>query len=464
MSSDNTTTRKAESRLTRLTDRAMKMWRYVSADVWTDNRPHWYVRIVKTLNLSVRSFLNSDLQSQACAMTYRTLLAIVPALALLFAIGRGFNMQNFITDELMHIFPAQRTFVRTSIGFVDSYLSQSSEGVFVGVGIVFLLWTLISLLMNVEDTFNLVWGVKEGRSIWRKLTDYTAMLIVLPVLLICSGGITLLVSTTLQSLLHWGFMTPLISGAMEVGSWVLTWLFFTISYMAIPNTRVKFANALPAGAIAATGFLVLQWIFVSGQMYVARYNAIYGSFSFLPLLLIWLQLVWVITLAGAVICYSSQNIFQFNFANESSKVSLAYRRRVVLAVAAVVVRRFDLQQTPPSASDLIHSYGFPARLAGDAIDRLTTCGIISQVVIDEKREVFGYQPAIAPDALTVGLVWKRLDNMGAHDFVADFDKRFPGVEKLYADITASVQRIASDTLVRDLAIADTPAGGAKAEP
>ena len=438
--------------VSRLVSRAVDRWRYVSTDVWTDNSGRWSVRLVKTLNLSVRSFLNADLQSQACAMTYRTLLALVPALALLFAIGRGFNMQSFLQEELMHIFPAQRTAVNAMLSFVASYLNQSAEGVFVGVGIVFLLWTLISLLMNVEDTFNLVWGVKEGRSVWRKLTDYTAMLIILPVLMICSGGISLMVSSTLQSLFHWQFMTPLISAFMEAGSWVLTWLFFTIAYVAIPNTRVKFLNAVPAGAIAAAGFLILQWVFVSGQMYVSRYNAIYGSFSFLPLLLIWLQLVWVITLAGAVICYSSQNIFQFNFANESSKVSLSYRRRVVLAIAAVIVKRFDAGMPAPSAADLIHEYGFPARLAGDAIDRLTACGLISHVIVDERRAVIGYQPALATDTITVAMVCDRLDNIGACDFVPDFADRFPGVVKVYGSVVRAVQAQTGSILVRDMEI------------
>lgn len=445
----------------RAADRAVSIWNYVSAGVWTDNRQRWQVRVVKTLNLSVRSFLNADIQTQACAMTYRTLLAIVPALALLFAIGRGFNMQNLIEGELMHLFPAQHQAVVAALGFVDSYLNQSAEGVFVGVGIVFLLWTLISLIMNVEDTFNLVWGIKEGRSLWRKLTDYTAMLIILPVLLICSGGITLVVSNSLQSLLHWSFMTPVVSGFMEVGSWLLTWLFFTVAYVAIPNTRVKFVNALPAGAIAAAGFLVLQWVFVSGQMYVSRYNAIYGSFSFLPLLLIWLQLVWVITLAGAVICYSSQNIFQFNFANEASKISLGYRRRVVLAIATVIVKRFDAGLPAPSAADLIHSYGFPARLVGDAIDRLTRCKLVSHVIIDERHAITGFQPAMATDAITVGLVYKRLDTMGSHDFVPDFGRRFPGVEAIYESITAAIQATSSGTLLRDLEIAPVTANTEK---
>lgn len=446
------------NRIQRWVARATGWWQYVSAGVWTDSRNGIGVRIVKTLNLSVRSFMNADLQSQACAMTYRTLLAIVPALALLFAIGRGFNMQGMVEQELMHLFPAQKVAVSTAVGFVDSYLNQSTEGVFVGVGIVFLLWTLISLLMNVEDTFNLVWGVKEGRSVWRKLTDYTAMLIILPVLLICSGGITLLVSSTLQQLVQWDFMTPVVSAAMEAGSWVLTWLFFAIAYMAIPNTRVRFLNALPAGAIAAAGFLVLQWVFVSGQMYVSRYNAIYGSFSFLPLLLIWLQLVWLITLAGAVICYSSQNIFQFNFANEAGKISLSYRRRVVLAVAAVVVRRFDAGESAPTVPELIDAYGFPARLVTDALDRLTSCGLVSRVIVDERHAVTGYQPAMATDAMTVGMVCDRLDNMGAHDFVPDFDERFPGVTAVYAGIRKAIESAAGSVLVRDLAIAPREQG------
>lgn len=439
-----------ETWITRTTARITRLWNYVSDGVWTDNRPLLSVRIVKTLNLSVRSFMNADIQTQACGMTYRTLLAIIPALALLFAIGRGFNIQSLIEDELLRMFPAQQTFVRTSLRFVDSYLNQASEGVFVGVGIVFLLWTLISLLMNVEDTFNLVWGVREGRSIWRKLTDYTAILIVLPVLLICSAGMTLMISSTLQSLLDLEFMTPLVQALMELLSWVLTWMFFTIAYVAVPNTRVRFASALPAGAIAAVGFIVLQWLFVTGQMYVARYNAIYGSFSFLPLMLIWLQLVWVITLAGAVICYSSQNIFQFNFANESSKISLFYRRSVVLAVCTVIVKRFDAGMTPPSVADLIHEYGIPARLAGDAADRLSNCGVVSRVVIDEKRDILGYQPAVPIDKLTVGMVWSRLDSMGATGFVPDFDKRFPGIVAICSSISEAIGKASDTTLLRDI--------------
>ncbi|MDE7025552.1 MAG: YihY/virulence factor BrkB family protein, partial [Paramuribaculum sp.] len=104
----------------------LSIWRYVSMGVWRDQRNDWRVSFVKTLNLSIRSFLSADLQGQACALTYRTLLAIVPALALLFAIGRGFGFQDILKDELYSYFPSQRNALDAAFNFVDSYLAQAS--------------------------------------------------------------------------------------------------------------------------------------------------------------------------------------------------------------------------------------------------------------------------------------------------------------------------------------------------
>ena len=225
-------------------------------------------------------------------------------------------------------------------------IERSSEGVFVGVGILFLLWTLISLVGNVENAFNLVWGIKQGRSLWRKLTDYTAIFLILPVLMICAGGIMVFMSTTLQSLLPFGFLSPVLKVLLDFLSLALVWLFFTGSYMLIPNTKVKFKNAFLAGVMAGTSYAVLQWLFVTGQVYVTRYNAIYGSLSFLPLLLIWLQLVWTITLAGAVLCFSSQNIFEFSFTSEIERISNNYKWRLTLAVMTIAVDRFNRELSP----------------------------------------------------------------------------------------------------------------------
>ncbi|MBO5053018.1 MAG: YihY/virulence factor BrkB family protein [Muribaculaceae bacterium] len=432
--------------------RVLSGWQYVSEDVWRDTRDIWWVNICKTLNLSIRSFLNTDIQSRACAMAFRTMLAIVPALALLFAIGRGFGFQDIIKNELYGLVPAQQEALSHAMTYVDSYLSQTSEGLFVGVGIAFLLYTVISLLINVEDSFNRIWNVRHGRSIWRKLTDYTAILLILPVLMICGSGLTIFVSSTLPTLLDWEFITPLTTALLEGASWIFTWLFFAGVYILIPNTKVKKSNALIAGVIAGTGFLILQWLFVSGQLYVTRYNAIYGSFALIPLLLIWLQLTWVITLSGALLCYASQNISRFSFQNDIDSISAHYRRCVALAVCSVVVKRFKEGLSAPTELGISIAYSLPSQLTSDVCDRLIRSGVLNTTIIDAKNEIYGLQPAMDISRLTVKYVYKQLDNLGRDGFIAGFDKNFKGVIELSDKISDAIAGVTSDRLIGDLEI------------
>lgn len=425
-------------------------WTYWQTGIWSDTRRIWWVNLLKIANISVKSFMDKGLQSQACAMTYRTALAIVPALALLLAIGRGFGFQSLLQDELFGIFPAQHKAISQALVFVYSYLNQSSEGIFVGVGVLFLLWTLISLLGSVESTFNLIWGVKSGRSFWRKITDYTAMLLILPVLMICASGITIFLSSTLQTFFEPEFMTPVISGLLEVLSWVFTWLFFTGVFIMIPATKVYFANAMAAGFFTGTAFLVLQWLFVSGQMYVTKYNAIYGSFSFLPLMLIWIQLTWMAVLCGALICYSSQSVFLYAFSTQVSEITPRYRRMVAYAVITLIVRRFTAGLKPLSGAQITAATDIPPRLLSDIIDELTRAGLINRVVLDDKQEVYGYQPAVDPDMLSLGMVRRSLDNLGRADFIPLFAERFGPVNDVLVKINQQTEQAADAILLSEI--------------
>lgn len=439
-------------RFVSLKDTAVKVWNYFDTGVWRETRSTLKINTVKTISLSVKSFLNTDLQTKACAMAYRTMLALVPALALVFAIGRGFGFQHLLEDELYALFPAQREVIGNALTYVDSYLNTTSEGIFVGIGLIFLLWTLISLISSVEDTFNDVWGIKTGRSFWRQITDYTAMLLILPILMICASGLSIFVSSTLQSVFKFAFMTPIIEWLLKVASWMFTWVFFAAAYMLIPNTKVKLSNALIAGVFAGTGFLLLQWAFVSGQIYVTRYNAIYGSFAFVPLLLLWLQLTWVVCLSGAVLCYSSQNIFQFSFTDEINAISPNYRRKVTIAIAAIIVQRFTRKLSTPTSRDIVKDYDIPMRLVGEILDLLLSAGIINRVLIDVKTETFGYAPAIDPSELTVEYLLVQLNRQGRENFIPHFDKSFPGVQKVVEEINSRQNDNVSKTLLADIQI------------
>lgn len=427
-----------------------RAWVYCSHGVWSDTRKNLWVRIIQTLNLSVSSFLNTDLQSRAAAMTYRTVLAIVPALALVFAIARGFGFQNLLQTRLFSYFPQQSELLKTAFGFVDSYLSQASEGIFLGVGIVFLLWTLVSLIGSVEESFNVVWGIKKGRSMWRKMTDYTAIILILPILMICSMGLSIFMSETLQSIMTFQFLSPIFPVLLDIASVVLTWLFFAGMYALIPNTKVKFKHAMIAGIVSGSAFMIVQWLFVSGQLYVSKYNAIYGSFSFLPLMLLWLYFVWIICLSGAVLCYSSQNIFHFSFFNVIKDISPNYRRKIVIVLMGLIARQMYEQRPPLTMSDLSKKYDMPIRLVSELVNELVEAGLVSRVLIDGEDDECGLQPAVDVHQLTLGMMMRRLDRYGSSGFVTDFDTRFPHVFKVEDEVTEKMCSNADEIKLIDL--------------
>jgi len=440
------------SRLERLMSWAKAHWTYCTTGVWLDPRRNWKVSVVKTLNLAVRSFMDSDLQVRAASLTYNTVLAVVPALAMVFAIGRGFGFQNLLQKQLYDAFPSQHTMISTALKFVDSYLSQASEGLFVGVGIVFLLWTMISLLGNVEDAFNIIWDVKRGRILWRKVTDYLAIFLILPILMIVAAGISITMSTTLHNLLPFGFLSPAVEFFLDLASYAITCLFFAGAYMLIPNTKVKFGNALIAGFIAGVSFLVLQWLFLSGQIYVAKYNAIYGSFSFLPLFLLWLYLVWLITLIGAILCYASQNTFALSFIGQVDSISPNYRRKVTIVVMTLICRRFYDRKPPMNVTELARTYALPARLVKDIATLLVNVRVLDYVTTDATEGEQPLQPAVPVETLTVGDVMGLIDNYGTSGFIPLFDKRFAAVNKIAQGFDCEFSTITDKTRFIDIPV------------
>lgn len=433
--------------------KARRAYQYCAHGVWNDHRPLWWVKGIKALNLSVRAFIDGDIQGQACNMTYRTLLALVPAMALLMAVGRGFGLQDLIYSELYRHFPAQHQLIERGLSVVDSYLAQASEGALVGVGIVFLLYTLVALLYNVEEAFNRLWGVKRTRTLWQQVTDYTAILLILPVLVICSGGMSVLVSNAVTAVFQPSWVTPVTTLFIEGGSFVLMWAFFTLLFVLVPNTHVRVVPAIWCGLASAIGYDVLQWLFVTGQVYVARYNAIYGGLAFLPLFMIWLQLVWVVALTASAVCYSWQHSTLYSLGVRPSQVSPRDRRRMAVALMAVIVRGFEKEQKPPTASEVCERWHLPPRLVDDLVARLAAVGLLYHTMFDDGHT--GLSPALAPCDITVGEVVKRLEDYPPSsepgDLASDIGTTFPALSQTLRRLDDQAFKAASDIPVATLA-------------
>lgn len=412
-----------DNKVTKFFKRIAAFFSYCSSGVWEDTRPIFKVRLIKVLNLSVKSFFDRDLQTKSASLTFSTVLAIVPAFALLFAIGRGFGFQNLLEEQLFMNFPAQKSFITFALKFVDSYLTEASQGVFVGVGLIFLLYTLISLLYDIETAFNQIWDIKKERSLYQKITDYIAICLLVPVMMICSSGVSIFMSSTLQSSTHFAFLTPLVNVALEASPFILAFLAFTISFCLLPNTKVKVKYAASAGAICAVMFQVLQMLFLSGQLYVSKYNAIYGSFSFLPLLLIWLQFSWIILLFGCALCYSFQNIFTFNFLDNIVPPSQNLERKVTLIIMGAISQRFHAGLSPLTLQEISFGYQLPIRMVNRISERLRQADLVNLVSNDPDNTALA--PALETEELTVGNVLKKIDKVGNNDFI-------PGFKSLYS--------------------------------
>ncbi len=423
--------------------------RYCISDVWNDTKSVWTVKTLKIINLSVHSFLDRDLQMRSYALTYNTVLAVVPALAMLFAIARGFGFQNLMQSELFRYFPAQRQALETALEYVENYLAQASQGVFIGIGLVFLLWTLISLMSNVEDTFNHVWRISTTRSLQRKFTDYTAMFLLLPVLMVCSAGISIFMSDAVQRMFEGNPLSPMMHRMLGFMPTVISWIIFTAAYWMIPNTKVKFKYALSSGILAGTLFQVVQWLFVTGQVYVSKYNAIYGSFAFLPLMLVWMQLSWLITLSGAVLTYACQNFDTFAYRDKAKDVSQTYSNQMAIAVLALATKRFKQRQRPLTSEELIADYGIPGPLAEKLLNRLQDAGLLT-AINQGKDENIGYHPSYDPDDLTVNTAANALTDMGYTNFIIKADTKFNSLLERISKLRDEQQANTPDIPLLDL--------------
>lgn len=417
--------KKSSGFLATIISKVSKCYEYVTDGVWKDPRNNLMTRMVKTLNLTMSALTNSSLQTKSMALTYSTVLSIVPAFALLVAIGRGFGLQDVLQDELYKFFPSQGQGISAALRFVDSYLKNSTEGIFVGVGIVVLLWTVISLLSSIEDTFNSIWGVTRYRTLFQKITDYIAICLIIPILMICSSGMSIFMSSVVQAHLNLPFLTPLVNLCLEFLPLGLCWLAFTFCYCMIPNTKVSFKYAAIAGALAAISFQILQLLFLNGQIYVSKYNAIYGSFAFLPLMLIWLQLSWLVLLTGCMIAYSMQNVFTFNLMGNASAISDKGWHNVALIIMAVCVKRFAEKQKPLNTQRIAVEYFLPIRIVEIITAKLKRAGLIYEVNLGENET--GITPAIEPSDFTVAQFFEVFDESGITDFIPDF-------KAVYADM------------------------------
>lgn len=462
---------KKESKLKALINRITV---FVTKDIWSfelyQKGPlrRAIANTVKVVVIAVRTFLDDKVMTKAAALTYSTLFAIVPILALIFAVARGFGFENVLntlieegivhtdstlavndgilnTDSLNIAYHSGASMdsiilysdamssdtlstsapiaestggngtLKTVMQFIDGYMKYVSSGAFIGIGLLFLLFSVYSLADGIEANLNSIWHVKKSRRMGRKITDYFSLILLIPIGIICLCGMSVLASKILSQMegfqLLGGFAKFIIEDALP---YVLAGLILTGFYIFMPNTKVRFKYAIIPGIIAGCLFQVLQNLYFNGQFSLSSYNAIYGGFAALPLFLLWLNVSWAIILFGCELAYVSQNNDNFNYFKEPDKISRRHEDFYSLMVMACICKRFNRHETALTRKELADELHIPLRYVVSALDTLTDSNLLETVLQNDEREP-AYVPATDTKQLTVVKVLSSINNCGYCD-------------------------------------------------
>ncbi|NOQ51523.1 MAG: YihY family inner membrane protein [Desulfuromonadaceae bacterium] len=336
------------------------------------------LRQLQTAALVWRDFGINQSLLRAAALTYYTMLSIVPLLALTFALLKAFGVQNALEPLIMEGLSAGDGQVAQAIlGYIDN----TQVGTMGGFGLTFLLVAVISLLTNVERAFNHVWGVREIRPLMRRFADYLSVILVGPVLIISAISMTSSLAShdLVQKLIEMQLVGSLILLLFKVAPFVFMWLAFTVLYVFMSNIRVEWRAAFIGGVVGGTFWQLAQWLYVNLQVGVVKYNAIYGTMAALPIFMIWLYLSWVIVLFGLGVTYAKQNLRTSGRDLRGAEVSRNCCEQVALILLVTLADRFSRGEKALRQDALARELFIPPRLCRSVLELLVRVGFVSEL-------------------------------------------------------------------------------------
>jgi len=395
------------------------------------------MRQLQIAAIVVRGFVSDGCMLRASALTYATLLSIVPLLALMFSLIKGFGGQNVLEPLLVKVFTHGSEEV---IGAILSYIENTNFRRMGTFGLAILVITVLTLLSNIEKSFNYIWGVKETRSMTRRFADYFSVVLLSPLLIVTALSLT--TSLRSQALVQKLMETAVVGEALllvfNILPYLAVWAAFTFMYLFMPNTRVKFAPALVGGIFGGTLWQLAQWSYVNFQVGVSRYNAIYGTMAALPILIVWLYVSWMIVLLGLELTYAMQNATIIREEYGEEPINFASRERVAITVLLLCSESFYANAASWNHARLCEELRLPPRLVRSVLNDLVRLGLLAKVQAPDQDDSV-YHPARAPEGIEVHAVLQTLREDGStqprnfrmpgREIVSDMEKTLHQAER-----------------------------------
>ncbi|MFW5700542.1 MAG: YihY/virulence factor BrkB family protein [Cyclobacteriaceae bacterium] len=416
---------------------------FLNKDIWLiepRNYPYkgWYFNLLRVLIVAVKGFTEDNCAVRAASLTYYSLLSIVPVLGLAFGIAKGFgfesDLKQVLSDNLQimeqqvlddpeeseqGVTEEEETFLDRLQIMADGIIENTKGGLVAGTGLVFLFYIIIQLLHNVEDALNQIWNIKKHRPLIRKISDYVTITLLGPILIFLSSSITIFIRSQIQSLAKDAQLTdlvdPVLTVVLQFVPYTLIWILLTLTYLILPNTKVSFRSAVIAGILAGTLYQLIQWGYITFQVGVARYGAIYGTFAAVPLFMIWLQVSWLIFLYGAEISYAIQNTRGFKAKREHPELDSYHKKLVCLMLTYDIVKRFENGEIAGSAEDFSTRLHIPLYYTKSMLYLLQQQKIINELM--EGNEI-RYQPARDINKFSLAFLIEQVESYGEKEIPA----------------------------------------------
>ena len=462
-----------------------KAWRFFSRDVWLAEVDHFgtarraLYRVCRIAFLALKSFAGDRCVIRAGALTYTTVLSLVPMLAFSFAMlkGLGFydelrttridpyldglfgKLEPAATIELplapiMQAPAPEQGMLQLREGF-DRVLGLVDHTNLKGLGFVGLLVLMLAalrLLSSVEASFNEIWGVRKARTWVRKLSDYLTIVIVTPLFLVVAIGVTTAAQNAgvvefLDKKLALGF---LIEALIRIAPVLIGWAAFTLVYLVMPNRRTKFASAALGGFVAGLAWQAALVLHIKFQIGVANYSAIYAGFAALPVFLVWVQLSWLIVLFGAELAFAHESEREYRGFAGYEQHAHAFREQVALRALTRICDAFQAGKPARGARSIAAGLGLAPREVEEVLHDLVRGKLVAQVDGAESGDGAGYMPARDPGRITVVNVLEVLRGEGLDAGVAAESELDRHVDKLMAQLDEEARTSAHNRTLRDL--------------
>jgi len=314
------------------------------------------------------------------------------------------------------------------------------------VGGVILFWSVIQVLNNIEASFNDIWQIRKPRSPMRKFSDYLAIMILSPFAIGLSGSFMLKIQSAANEL---EFFKPIIVTLIKSVPYVSIWILFTIIYIVMPNTKVKFKYAVIAGVIAGTIALIFQSLYQSLQIGVMKWGTLYGTIAFIPLFLMWLQITWLIVLMGAELSFAYQNIENYEFEENALNLSQNNKRILTLLMAHKIIKNFEEGTVPWNTEALSHELGIPIRLVNSLVFELVEAGILAELAAANPKDRT-YQPAVDINKITVAYIYNQMEKIGGARMIVTESDVLTKIAHLHEHILHSIRESPSNILLKDI--------------